>query len=109
VTVQDEPLLRARDLPPGAIVPVDVGGDEYVVWRARSGRVCAIARQCPHLDSDLADGRVDGDELVCAAHGWAFDTDGHAFKRNLAGRVDPKDDATTLPVVEVGGDIRVAR
>jgi hypothetical protein len=36
---------------------------------------------------------------VCAGHGWAFDGDGHAYKRNEFGRVDPKGTVET-PVVD---------
>jgi phenylpropionate dioxygenase-like ring-hydroxylating dioxygenase large terminal subunit len=104
-----EPLLAAAAVPPGAVVPVDVGGEVFVVWRARSGRLCAMARQCPHLDWDLAEASVVDDELVCPGHGWSFDTDGHAFKRNLFGRADSKDEVATLPVEEVDGEIRTKR
>jgi nitrite reductase/ring-hydroxylating ferredoxin subunit len=109
VNAPSRQLLRAADLPVGAVVPVDVDGDEYVVWRARSGRVCAMARQCPHLDWDLAEAEVMGDELVCPGHGWSFDPDGHACKRNLLGRADSKDEVATLPVAEIDGEIRVVQ
>jgi phenylpropionate dioxygenase-like ring-hydroxylating dioxygenase large terminal subunit len=109
VTVLPEPRLRAADVPQGAVVPITLDGDDYVVWRARSGRLCAMARKCPHLDWDLAEANVVGDELVCPGHGWAFDTEGHAFKRNLLGRVDSKDEVATLPVDDADGEIRVRR
>ena len=90
-------------VPPGAIVAIDVDGDDYIVWRARSGDLCAMPRWCPHLDSDLAEeGVVIGDELMCRAHGWSFDT-------NEQGREDPKDDVETLRVAEVDGQVYVER
>lgn len=81
---------------PGAIVVVEVEGHECVLWRGRSGRLGSAPRFCPHLDHDLADGYVSGDELVCAGHGWAFDGMGHTYKRNEHGRVDPKGDVLAL-------------
>jgi phenylpropionate dioxygenase-like ring-hydroxylating dioxygenase large terminal subunit len=99
--------LRSEEVPRAAVVPIEVDGHEYVVWRARSGALCAMARQCPHLDWDLAEAWIEGDELVCPGHGWSFDASGHAFKRNLLGRVDPKDDVTTLPVDERDGTVTV--
>ena len=84
-------------LMPGAIVPILVEGHECVVWRGRSGRLGSAPRFCPHLDHDLLEGYVSGDELVCAGHGWAFDGSGHAYKRNERGRVDPK--GTVLALV----------
>jgi phenylpropionate dioxygenase-like ring-hydroxylating dioxygenase large terminal subunit len=101
--------IAADRVAPHCVVPVDVDGDEFVLWRARDGHVCSAPRQCPHLDHDLAEGYVDGDELVCAGHGWAFDGNGHAFKRNEFGRVDPKDAFATLRLSEAGGVIEAAR
>ncbi len=69
---------------------VDLDGHEFVVWRSRTGELRSAPRWCPHLDQDLADGWLEGDELVCAGHGWAFDGMGHVYKRNEFGRVDPK-------------------
>ena len=66
------------------------------MWRGRDGRVRSAPRRCPHLDHDLAEGHVDGDELVCPGHAWAFDGDGNTYKRNEFGRVDPKGSVPTL-------------
>jgi nitrite reductase/ring-hydroxylating ferredoxin subunit len=109
VSVGSPVLVRAADVPPGRVVAVEHDGAEYVVWRSRSGRLCAMPRQCPHLDWDLAEAWVEGEELVCPGHGWSFDPDGHACKRNLLGRADAKDDVPTLPVEERDGEVRVAR
>jgi phenylpropionate dioxygenase-like ring-hydroxylating dioxygenase large terminal subunit len=101
--------LASDAIPPGAIVPVAIDHDEFVVWRGQSGTLGSAPRWCPHLDSDLADGVVVGDDLVCTAHGWSFDCGGHAFKRNELGRVDPKDAVVTLALDEHDGVIRAAR
>jgi phenylpropionate dioxygenase-like ring-hydroxylating dioxygenase large terminal subunit len=92
--------LASASLAPGDVVAVECGGDEFVLWRGRDGRVRGVPRWCPHLDHDLADGYVVGDELVCAGHAWAFDGDGHAYKRNEFGRVDPKGDVESLHIRE---------
>ena len=82
--------MHVEPLAPGAIAAVEIDGHECVVWRGRGGRLGSAPRFCPHLDSDLAEGFVSGDELVCAGHGWAFDGAGHTYKRNEFGRADPK-------------------
>ena len=90
-----------RDLiRPGRVTAVDVDGEEFVVWRGGDGRVRTAPRRCPHLDHDLSEGYVLGDELVCAGHAWAFDGTGNAYKRNEFGRVDPKGTVAVLRVDE---------
>ena len=100
--------MRVDSLAPGAIAPIEVDGDECVVWRGHSGRLGSAPRFCPHLDSDLADGYVVGDELVCAGHGWAFDGRGNVYKRNEFGRADPKGTVVALTFAEDAGCIEVA-
>ena len=82
--------LDARALGPGRVIAVEIAGEEFVVWRGRTGALGSAPRTCPHLDHDLAEGFVVDDELVCPGHGWAFDGRGNAYKRNELGRVDPK-------------------
>ncbi|MDQ1449818.1 MAG: 5,5-dehydrodivanillate O-demethylase oxygenase subunit [Actinomycetota bacterium] len=92
--------MRIEPLAPGAIEAVEIDGHECVVWRGRSGRLGSGPRFCPHLDHDLAEGFVSGDELVCAGHGWAFDGAGHTYKRNEFGRADPKGTVIALTLKE---------
>ena len=89
----------------GEVQPVDVDGQEFVLWRGADGRLRSAPRQCPHLDHDLVEGHVSGNALVCPGHAWAFDGDGNAYKRNEFGRVDPKGTVTTLAVDEADGSI----
>ena len=79
---------------------VEIGDQEFVVWRGDDGRVRSAPRWCPHLDHDLADGYVDGCELVCSGHGWGFDGAGHAYKRTELGRIDPKGTVPMLALAE---------
>ena len=95
--------VPATNLPSGEVRAVDIEGEEFVVWRGSDGRVRSAPRRCPHLDHDLAEGYVAGDELVCAGHAWAFDGDGNAYKRNEFGRIDPKGSVATLAIREENG------
>lgn len=45
---------------------------DLVLWRDTSGDVHAWADQCPHRGTRLSLGRIDGDVLECAYHGWRF-------------------------------------
>ncbi len=104
---RDGQLMRVASdsVPVGAVRAVEVGAGEFVVWRGADGRVRSAPRWCPHLDHDLADGYVNGSELVCAGHAWAFDGAGNTYKRNELGRVDPKGSVPVLAIVETGGTI----
>lgn len=38
-----------------------------------AGEVIATAGVCPHEDVSLANGRLEGDKIVCPGHGYEFD------------------------------------
>jgi 3-ketosteroid 9alpha-monooxygenase subunit A len=97
--------LTATAVRSGEVRPVDIEGEEYVLWRGTDGRLRSAPRSCPHLDHDLAEGHVAGNELVCPGHAWAFDGAGNAYKRNEFGRVDPKGSVATLEIREEGGTV----
>jgi len=52
-------------------------GQEIVLWRDSRGAVHAFADRCPHRGAALSMGRIRGDLLECAYHGWAFEGGGH--------------------------------
>jgi phenylpropionate dioxygenase-like ring-hydroxylating dioxygenase large terminal subunit len=97
----------------GAALAADlVGPDgeerELVVWRGHDGVVCVMDARCPHQWSHLgAEGVVDGDELVCAAHFWRFDRTGAGSKVNIKGRRDAKADVAVFEARERDGLIEV--
>lgn len=64
---------------------VTVCGQDIVLFRAASGRVGALQRECPHRRMPLERGRVDGESLVCVYHGWRFRPDGTVSSGSLAG------------------------
>ena len=53
-------------------------GEPLVVVRRASGEVAAYFDECPHRGAPLSLGRLEGEELVCAFHGWRFGSDGAA-------------------------------
>lgn len=52
--------------------------DSLVVVRHPNGMVAAFLDECPHRGAPLSLGRLEGEELVCAFHGWRFGRDGAA-------------------------------
>lgn len=51
-------------------------GEPVVFYRTEAGRPVAVAGRCPHRRYPMVRGRVVGDDLQCAYHGWTFDGSG---------------------------------
>jgi phenylpropionate dioxygenase-like ring-hydroxylating dioxygenase large terminal subunit len=101
-------VIASAQVAPAAVVGVEVGGAELVVWRAVDGRVTVCDARCPHQWSHLAaEGAVDGDELVCLSHHWRFDAEGRGSKVNVKGRRDAKGDVAVFACRERDGRIEV--
>ena len=67
------PVTTLEDLWEGDITDVKVG-DELILLVHLAGRnIRAYQGYCPHQKTILADGKLDGHILTCAAHFWQFD------------------------------------
>ena len=79
-----------------------------VLFRGSAG-VAAFLDRCPHRNAPLSLGRVDGDVLQCAYHGWRFDRLGHCVA--IPALTDGSDakarNVTSFPVVEQDGFVWV--
>jgi vanillate O-demethylase monooxygenase subunit len=53
-------------------------GEPLVLIRESNGCANAFFDECPHRGAPLSLGKLEGDELVCAFHGWRFSVDGAA-------------------------------
>ncbi len=51
-------------------------GEPLVLWRDTRAAVHAFRDVCVHRGTALSLGGVDGDEIVCAYHGWRYGADG---------------------------------
>lgn len=51
-------------------------GEDVVLYRDSRGKAACLDGHCPHRQFPLARGRVEGDNLRCAYHGFAFGPDG---------------------------------
>lgn len=51
-----------------------------VVYRSSSGKVNALDAFCPHMGTDLGNGKVIDDKLQCYLHQWSFDQEGRCSK-----------------------------
>lgn len=65
------PLLASHELGKRP-VRRQLCGEPLVLFRTASGQAGAVGEVCPHRRMSLAAGTVQGEELVCAYHGWRF-------------------------------------
>jgi vanillate O-demethylase monooxygenase subunit len=54
--------------------------ERLVLYRTQGGQVGALNDLCIHRGTPLSLGWVDGERLVCAYHGWTYDTDGRVVR-----------------------------
>ena len=59
---------------------VNLLGERVVVCRLASGQVRAFYDLCVHRGTPISLGWVEGESIVCAYHGWAYDADGKCIR-----------------------------
>jgi phenylpropionate dioxygenase-like ring-hydroxylating dioxygenase large terminal subunit len=75
-----QPVLHSRQL---GRRPrrVTLGERELVLFRTRGGRLGALQARCAHRGMPLSRGKVIGETLQCAYHGWCYQPDGSGLSR----------------------------
>ena len=91
-----------QDVPPGTLKSVRVGQRSYAVVNVE-GEIHALLNDCPHRGGSLAGGRLLGQEVACAWHGFRFDA-----RTGEATMPRDHDPATTVAVRVVDGSIELA-
>ena len=66
------PVIRPDEIAEGRGRVLTVRGTEAAVFKV-AGRLHAVQNWCPHAGAALAEGTVDGSEVICPAHGYRFD------------------------------------
>ncbi len=81
-------VAYSHEIAPAAVRVVDYMERPVAIFRTESGQLSAADAFCPHLGASLATmATVQGEELVCTAHGFRFDRAGactHAYGRAAA-------------------------
>ena len=73
------PVARVEDLAQQPLA-VNLLAHAVVLWRDAAGLAHAWADLCPHRGAKLSLGRIHGDRLECAYHGWQFAPTGQCVK-----------------------------
>ncbi|MCH2134063.1 MAG: non-heme iron oxygenase ferredoxin subunit [Phycisphaerales bacterium] len=59
------------ELVPGSIICVEVAGTRVALYNLE-GEIFATSPSCTHVEADLADGDIEGEEVVCPLHFATF-------------------------------------
>ena len=97
-------FCASRELDRGP-VSVELGGREFVGYRAESGRAVILAGRCSHMGANLANGVVKGERLVCPLHGWEYAADGACEKIPGTETIPAFARQCSYPVEERGGHV----
>ncbi|MET8630751.1 Rieske 2Fe-2S domain-containing protein [Kitasatospora sp. NPDC004669] len=101
-------LAFAAELKPGTVITRQLAGEDVVLYRLRDGRLRAVRPYCPHLGAHLGLATVEGGELVCPFHRFAFDADGRCVRTGYD-TPPPRAALSRLPVREVNEAVFVWR
>jgi phenylpropionate dioxygenase-like ring-hydroxylating dioxygenase large terminal subunit len=98
------PVARIADVPEGSIRPARLLDEDLVLWRMH-GEVKVWQDLCVHRGTRLSLGYLEGDELVCAYHGWTYNQNGECvrFPAHPEQKPPPKARVKTYPVTEKYG------
>ena len=93
---------HANALGKGEVQEVMFWKRSIALFRTEHGQLNAIENRCAHRQLKLTTGHVDGCNLVCPYHGWAYDGEGRVVNipHSLFGRKFPKFKVPSMPVQE---------
>lgn len=75
------PIAVAAELKEKPIRRIRILGEDLVLYRSAEGGYGLVAEQCPHRGASLAYGRIEGDNIRCAYHGWLFSPEGKCVEQ----------------------------
>ena len=75
-------------------------GEPLVLYRTEDGRAVALSDRCPHRGAQLSRGCLEGDDLVCGYHGFAFGPAGQCVRIPGLDRVPAQAHVRRYPLVE---------
>lgn len=71
-----QPVALSSDLAPGEAKPLRILGEDFTFYRGMDGAPVITAPGCPHRQTRLSLGTVEGNDIRCLFHGWKFDSAG---------------------------------
>jgi chlorophyllide a oxygenase len=96
------PVAHASALGAGTLLPFDLFGGAWLLFRDAAGRGACLADACAHRACPLSLGRNVGGRVQCAYHGWEFAAGG-ACEAMPSTPLLPGVSVRALPVLEQDG------
>ena len=104
-----QPAALSEELGSGKPLPVQLFGEELILFRDGEGNPALIGRYCAHQGIDMANGgEVEKDGIRCLYHGWLFDACGKVVVRGdwvPGGEKRMEVGQPAYPCAEIGGMI----
>ncbi len=95
------PVATIDEIPEGKGKCIEVGGREIAIF-CMGGDLYAISNVCPHQGGPLAEGKFEGDMVVCPWHQWRFNI------KTGRSPVSPKLKIETYPIKREDNRIMIA-
>lgn len=97
------PLAWADEVKPGKAVGRHFAGEPIALIRGKGGRVFALEDRCAHRQVPLHLGVVEGDDIKCHYHGWAYDKTGKCVDVPYLGKDRLPNGVRSYPCREIDG------
>jgi 5,5'-dehydrodivanillate O-demethylase len=78
-----QPVFVGRKLQPGWSKPITIMSESFALYRSQDGTAHCVDNRCAHRGAKLSTGWVEGDNIRCPYHGWAFGPDGQCVHQPL--------------------------
>jgi len=95
------PVAWSDELKAGKALGRRFAGQPIVLYRGKGGQVFALEDRCAHRQVPLHLGVVNGDEIKCHYHGWAYDRTGKCVDVPYLGRERLPNGVKSYPAREV--------
>jgi 5,5'-dehydrodivanillate O-demethylase oxygenase subunit len=76
-----QPVYVGADLKIGYPQRIQILNEYFTLYRGESGTPYVLEDRCPHRQTSLALGSVEGDCISCFYHGWKFDGHGQCVEQ----------------------------
>lgn len=69
------PACARNDIADGDKLEVELPNGDFALLLGVNGKVLAVCGDCPHQDTPLAEGILDGPVLTCPVHFWQWNVE----------------------------------